>query len=199
MKKITLLLLLTITISFSQTKKTKKLLAEIEGQWKLDDNDNITYTKIIEDIDLSKDEIYTRALEYFTYNYGSGKSVIQVQDKDKGLIIGKGLYSKSHVGASIVTYIFDTWHILRVDVKDNKVRIILSLTYYDFTISGGSSPDVYSKEFIISSFPVNPKGRLKNQFSKAFYGSHLRAQKTLATIEKAIKEGNTFKVKKDDW
>jgi hypothetical protein len=199
MKKITLLLLLTITISFSQTKKTKKLLAQIEGKWKLDDNNNITYIKIIEDLDLKKDEIYTRALEYFTYNYGSGKSVLQVQDKDKGLIIGKGLYSKTHIGFSLVSYIFDTWHILRVDIKKNKVRIILSLTYYDFTVSGGSSPDTNSKILIANSFPVNPKGRLKNQFAKAFYGSHLRAQKTLLAIEKAIKKGNTFNVKKDDW
>ena len=199
MKKITLLLLLSITISFSQSKKTKQLLAEIEGQYVIDDNDNITYTKIIEDIDLSKDDIYTRALEYFTYNYGDGESVIQVQDEDKGLIIGKGLYGKTHVGYSLVTYIFDTWHILRVDVKDNRVRIILSLTNYDFTISGGDSPDVHSKDLIASTFPLNPKGRLKNQYSKAFYGSHLRAQNSLLAIEKAIKEGNTFKVEKDDW
>jgi len=56
------------------------MLAEIEGQWNLDGN--VTYTRIVEAHKLSKEEIYNRALNYFVYNYGSGKSVIQTQDKD---------------------------------------------------------------------------------------------------------------------
>lgn len=200
MKKVAILLMLVFISfnGFTQNKKTKKLIAEIEGQWTLDENNHVVYTKIIEDINLSKDEIYTRALGYFTYNYGDGDSVVQVQDKDKGTIIAKGLYGNTHIGSSLVVYIFDTWHILRIDIKEKRVRIILSLTNYNYTVSGGSSPDAKSKVPIHSSYPINPKGHTKNQFGKAFYGSHKAAEKTLKSLEKSLLEGNTSK-SKEDW
>tara|TARA_B110001450_G_C17567071_1_gene459239 strand:+ start:244 stop:849 length:606 start_codon:yes stop_codon:yes gene_type:complete len=201
MKKITLLLLLSLTVTFgySQNKKTKKMLSEIEGKWQIDDNGNVTYTKIIENLDLSKDEIYVRALAYFTYNYGDGTSVVQVQEKDKGLIIGKGLYANAHIGYSLVTYSFDTWHILRIDIKENRVRILLTLTKYKYTVTGGDTPPNITDVNISDSFPLNPKGYTKNQFGKAFYKSHLRAQESLLAIEKSIKEGNTIDKNTDGW
>jgi len=200
MKKYALILVLCFAITNidAQTKKTKKLISEIEGQWEQDDNGNITYTRIIEDLNLPKDKIYTRALEYFTYNYGDGSSVIQIEDKEKGLIIGKGVYKNVHIGNSIIAYIFDTWHILRIDVKENRARIMLTLTNYDFTVSGGDTPDSTRKEVISQNYPINPKGRIRNQFGKAFYASHKKAQLTLLAIEKTLKEGSTFK-KKSDW
>ncbi len=103
-------------LSFGQS--AKEMLAEIDGKWKLDDNGNVTIVKIVEAPDLKKDEIFNRALNYFTYNYVSGKSVIQTQDKENGLIVGKGIYDNVHIGMSIVTTYVDAWHILRVDVKD---------------------------------------------------------------------------------
>ncbi|AUP77446.1 DUF4468 domain-containing protein [Flavivirga eckloniae] len=200
MKKFVILLLLVCTAAtFSQSKKNKKLIQEIVGLWKLDDNNNVTYTKIIEGINLSKDEIYTRALAYFTYNYGDGDSVVQVQDKEKGTIVAKGLYEKAHVGISLVTYIFDTWHVLRIDIKENRARILLSLTNYNYTVSGGSTPDVKNTIPISSNYPVTQKGHTKNQFAQAFYKSHKRAEATLLAIEKALKEGNTFNSEQDDW
>lgn len=200
MKKILLLIILSCAVSgYSQTKKNKKLIQEIEGLWEVDDNGNITYSKIIEDINLSRDEIYTRALAYFTYNYGDGDSVVQVEDKEKGIIIAKGLYANTHIGGALVAYLFDTWHVLRIDIKDKRVRILLSLTDYKYTVSGGNTPDAVNKVPINSNYPITEKGYAKNQFAQAFYKSHKRAQVSLNAIEKALKEGNTFKTEKDDW
>ena len=106
----------------------------------LDDNGNVTYTRIVEAHKFSKEEIYNRALNYFVYNYGSGKSVIQTQDKELGRIVGKGLYDDVHVGISIITTYVDCWHIARVDVKEGRARIIFTLTTYDKKIVGGDGP-----------------------------------------------------------
>jgi hypothetical protein len=40
----------------------------------LDDNGNVTFFKIIEAPELTKDEIFNRALNYFIYNYISSNS-----------------------------------------------------------------------------------------------------------------------------
>jgi len=194
-----LLAVFSITAS-GQNKKTKKMLAEIEGQWNLDDNGNVTYTRIVEAHKLSKEEIYNRALNYFVYNYGSGKSVIQTQDKELGRIVGKGLYDDVHVGISIITTYVDCWHIARVDVKEGRARIILTLTTYDKKIVGGDGPPSEISLRVEQSFPINPKGNQKTLMGKVFYKSHLSAILSLDAIEKAIKDGNTSKsLEKDDW
>lgn len=202
MRKITLLIILTITFNFSygQNKETKKMLAEIEGQWQLDDNGNVTYSRILETPEISVEEIYNRALNYFVYNYGSGKSVIQTQDKELGRIVAKGIYKDVHIGISIITTYVDCWHIARVDVKEGKARIILTLTEFERKIVGGNTPPDYSSFAVEKSYPINPDGVQKTVMGKAFYKSHLSAIASLDAIEKSIKEGNTSKeLEKDKW
>jgi hypothetical protein len=143
MKKYLLILsLFIITANYSQT--AKEMLSEIEGKWELDDNGNVTILKIIEVPELKKEEIYNRVLNYFTYNYVSGKSVIQIQDKENGHIVGKGIYNDVHIGTSLITTFIDVWHILRVDIKEGKVRIIITLTEYEKKITGGNTPPSYT-------------------------------------------------------
>jgi hypothetical protein len=96
MKKVIVICALMIVVfgSFGQNYVVRNMLKEIDGQWSLDENSNVTYQRIVEVSEHTQDEIYERASMYFVYNYGSGKSVIQIQDKVKGQIIGKGLYSE---------------------------------------------------------------------------------------------------------
>lgn len=176
------------------------MLEEIKGKWELDDNGNVTFVKIIDAPGLSKDEIYNRAFNYFTYNYVSGKSVIQNQDKQAGLLVGKGIYDNVHIGISLITTYVDAWHILRVDSKDGKARAIVTLTEYEKKITGGSTPPSYSTMKIANEYPINEKGGQKTVMSKAFYKSYKKAMTTLDGVEKAIKEGSTSKaLENSDW
>lgn len=202
MKKAILVLILAFSCSFlhGQSSEVKRMLQEIEGQWSIDDNGNLSYQRIIEVPEMEKDDIYNRVLNYFVYNYGSGKSVIQTQDKENGFIVGKGLYNDVHIGISIVTTYIDAWHIVRVDVKNGRARIILTLTEYDKKVTGGNTPPSYSTMKIEQEYPINEKGMFKTVMGKAFYKSHQRAIATMDAIEKAIKEGNTSKqMENSEW
>jgi len=202
MKKSILFLafMLISTFAFSQSGETKKLLSEIEKEWSVDDNGNVTYVRVIELDSMSKDEIWKRALNYFTYNYSSGKSVIQTEDKETGTVVGKGLYDNVHAGISLITTMVDTWHILRIDVKEGKARIILTLTDYELEISDGKSPSTYRTTKVESEYPINQKGYSKTIMGKAFYKTHKRVMASLDNLEKAIKEGNTSsKIENSDW
>jgi hypothetical protein len=200
MKKLYFILLFSFfgTLSYSQT--AKEMLAEIEGKWELDDNGNVTVVRVIEVPELKKEEIFNRALNYFTYNYVSGKSVIQTQDKENGLIVGKGNYDNVHIGVSLIATYVDAWHILRVDIKEGRARIILTLTEYEKEIVGGNTPPTYSTMKVAQEFPINPKGGQKTVMTKAFYKSFKKANESLDAVEKAIKEGNTSKeIENKDW
>lgn len=202
MKRTITVLILVITCSFSygQSSEVKRMLQEIEGQWSLDDNGNLSYQRIIEVPEMEKDDIYSRALNYFVYNYGSGKAVIQTQDKENGLIVGKGLYNDVHIGISIVTTYIDAWHIVRVDIRNGRARIILTLTEYDKKVTGGNTPPSYSTMKIEQEYPINEKGMFKTVMGKAFYKSHQKAIATMDAIERAIKEGNTSKqMENSEW
>ena len=199
MKKIIVMLLMLISISgFSQSKN--EMLAELNGQYHVDESGNITILRVVDSINLNKDEIYNRVLNYFTYNYGSGKSVIQTQDKEHGLIVAKGLYESVHIGVSLITTKISTWHIIRVDIKEHKIRIVVTLTEYDKVISGGNTPDVYRTTKVSSEFPVNSDGSSETVMTKAFYKSYKKATESLNAIEKAVKEGNTSKsIENNNW
>lgn len=194
------IMVISFSLAYGQSSEVKRMLQEIEEQWSLDDNGNLSYQRIVEVPGMEKDDIYNRVLNYFVYNYGSGKSVIQTQDKENGLIVGKGLYDNVHIGISIVTTYIDAWHIVRVDIKNGRARIILTLTEYDKKVTGGNTPPSYSTMKIEQEYPINENGMSKTVMGKAFYKSHKHAIASIDAIEKAIKEGNTSKqMENSDW
>ena len=51
----------------------------------------ITYSEVIETPGVSKNDLYLRANTWFTRTFKSAKSVLELQDKEAGKLIGKGL------------------------------------------------------------------------------------------------------------
>ena len=182
------ILLFLMIPGYSQSENIKQSLKLIEDEWELDENNNLTYVRIIEDLGLNQDELYERALEYFTFTYVSGKSVIEIKDKENGKIIGKGYYSN-------VLPDIDVYHILQINVKDNRVRIVLTLTKYQYHNSyfGQSEERVISKEY-----PINKKGRNKTRLGEIFLQTHLHTIATLRKIEDGFINGNLSGVD-DEW
>ncbi|MEL6135615.1 MAG: DUF4468 domain-containing protein, partial [Bacteroidota bacterium] len=177
------------------------LLKSIEGEWETDDNGNVVYVQIIEAAGLSKEQIYTRALDYFTYNYNNGKSVIQTKDPEKGRILAKGIYKNVHAAYEvfIVTRV-STHHIVQVDVKEGRARIIITLNQNDHVSTDSEGASSYYSYAMRESFPMNPRGKSKNISGKAFYKTHFHVLSTFEKLEKAIKEGNTDQtIAGDDW
>jgi hypothetical protein len=168
-----------------------EMLAEIEGKWELDNSGNVTFTRVIEVPGVSKNDLYSRVLSYFTYNYNRGDDIVQIQDKEQGLIVGKGMYPKVHVGRSIaIITTVDVYHILRVDIKDGRLRAMISLTEYRNTVAGNTGVPKVSTYPVSGRYPIIEKDAQKTVMSKAFYKSYLAAMASLDNLEKSVKEGN---------
>lgn len=208
MKKI-LLFSLFLSLScgtFAQSEKASEMLKSIEGKYTIDDNRNITFKRVVQLIDtitgdtLSKDEIYNRAYSYFVYNYVSGEDVIQLSDKINGVIVAKGIYLKVHSDVTMVLRNVDVYHILRIDIKNGKARIILSLSEYKLTVSDGKGLPSISNFNISDTYPLNEKAFSKTFYSKAFVKTYEEAMATLDELEKAIRDGNTSKsIENNSW
>ncbi|HDY87340.1 MAG TPA: DUF4468 domain-containing protein [bacterium] len=101
--------------------------------------------RIIE-VNKPKDELYKLSNEWMAKTFKSSKAVIQYQDKEEGVIVGKGFTSVKYLG-----YV-DTYFTMTIEVKDEKLRVTLE--------------DIYLHQ-IIQSIEVESPLDLQQQWDKA--------------------------------
>ncbi len=87
--------------------------------------------EVVEVDNTSKEELYNRAIQWFSTAYKSANDVIQLADKEQGVIIGKG---------AVVTYIkvlgsqHDAglvYYTITISAKDNKYKYEINSVYHD--------------------------------------------------------------------
>lgn len=116
-------------------EKTALALADF---YPLDKHNAVSHSIVYNVPGKTKDQIYVEVNNWFIHSFNSGKSVIQLNDKDAGSIIGKGyvdalgsnlgFFNKSDAAA---------WVIIRVDIKEEKMRVIATIQSYEVTKTAG--------------------------------------------------------------
>lgn len=134
MKRITLYIIAALLLCFLQAKaqlSTDQITEKygITAKWALEADGCLSFSKVVTATDtaMTKDAIYDKVQSYFSYTYKDGKNVIQVADKEAGYIIGKGIYP---LISDTYKTIF-TEHIVKVECRDGKARIIITVCDYD--------------------------------------------------------------------
>jgi hypothetical protein len=134
MKKI-----ITISILFISIYNLK---AQIIEDFKTDLEGEINYSKVIDVANKSKEELYSLSKIFFVNNFNSANKVIQLEDKDNSVIIGKG-NSKIIISAGMGVY--STMYLnysIKIESKENKIRYEI----YNFSFDGqygNTSVDVW--------------------------------------------------------
>lgn len=130
MKKLFVILtVFTMSIGIQNCASNKEAITQKATLTNLGKDENGIYiidTK--EFTGVKKEELFKRAESFFVYKYNDANSVIQSKDKESGIIIGKGFFENidtHNIFTCLHTY--SVQHILRVDIKDEKIRIILTL------------------------------------------------------------------------
>lgn len=110
------------------------------------------YRKVY-NVNLSKNEIYDKTLDWMAKTFVSSKKVIELKDKKRGKIIGNGS-TKVHLGLGV--YVPATYTIT-IQIKNKKVR----LTYNNFVAYTGEFHN--RPEPIVYDGPINElKEKFKN-------------------------------------
>lgn len=103
-----------------------------------------TFERVVEAPSYSKDQIYTSTKIWIAENFKSAKSVIELDSKEDGIIIGNGIIQYPCSGMDCLTK--SGWKVpftMRVDIKDQKFKISFSnikLSWPASYSSGISSP-----------------------------------------------------------
>lgn len=226
MKKYLTLIILALTVVIStnaqiiKTEELEKYAKEKYGDtWKkaaenlkekgllsLDKNGALTYTQVINCERMSKDQIYVILNYWYANSFGDNNSVIQLNDKELGCIIGKGCVEDIafHSGG-FNRYAVSIYPIIKTDIKDRKVRVTYTVPFYDIAkiVGGGaigsSRPTRTEEKWAIDKcFPFTEDDSHKKTSAKALVMSHAYSNVTMDKIEEALKNGMVGN-EGDDW
>ena len=156
MKKILVTILVVVGVMSGSAQKVEECLYSLNDELKLfesfyvKEGTTLKFQRIIEleNSKKTKDQIYYMTKEFIVKNYGDANKVTQLDDKEKGRIIVKGLMCDITCGCSQIVFSgsameYTTTHILQIDMKDNRVRITLTLTDIEQKSGGVSCGTTY--------------------------------------------------------
>ena len=197
--------------------------ANLASTLKLDKNESLTYQEVIEAPGKNKQQLYI-ALNYWVTATFKDKQAITLNDKDAGCIIISSTIHNivEHIG-TINKYSVSITPIIRLDIKDEKVRVTYTVQNYDILadISGGwlSIPDKDNKTYgdskrkaddktnanlydeqweIAKHYPFVEKDAQKRTCSKALVMTHAYSNAIIDKVEEALKNGIVGN-EDDDW
>lgn len=136
MKKITLFLLLFSALSVS---------AQLRERFPFDASGKIVYSSVIEDEGQSKDELYLKTKYFFVNTFKSANNVIQMDDKEAGILIGKGS-QRIMVDLKKVSVPVDVLFTIQIEIKDGKYQYKIYDITFDNSAGEFASEEMFSKE-----------------------------------------------------
>ena len=173
--------LLSVSIVFGQNETPTLPIDSSSGK--------ITYTQVVMLKDsISKDELFSRAKISLAHLFKDSKSVIQTEDKESGIIIGKGAMSVTYKSAGTV---FDAGYIhytLTLAMKQSKYKYVITDFYHDGT--GSKLPSGGAME--------TPKPKM--WYQKQWDNAKLKMDSDLKSLIESLKtEMNKPTPKSDNW
>lgn len=186
-----------------------------------DKNQSITYQEIIEAPGKTKSQLYI-AVNYWVTATFKDKQAITLNDKEAGCIIISSTMKNivEHTG-TINSYSVSITPVIRIDIKDGKVRVTYTVQNYDILAdrSGGwlspgdertsgdskrkkddkTNENLYDEQWEIQRhYPFVEKDAQKRTCAKALVMTHAYSNAVLDKIEEAIKNGMVGN-DDDDW
>lgn len=181
----------------------------------LDKNESLTYQQVIEAPGKTKQQLYV-ALNYWATATFKDNNAITLNDKDAGCIIISSTIKNiaEHMG-TISKYSVSITPIIRLDIKDGKIRVTYIVQNYDILddISGGwfgiatddknrsyadakrkaddkTNPNLWDEQWEIARhYPFVEKDSKKRTCAKALVMTHAYSNAIMDKVEEAVKNG----------
>jgi hypothetical protein len=181
----------------------------------LDKNESLTYQQVIEAPGKTKQQLYL-ALNYWATATFKDNNAITLNDKEAGCIIISSTIKNiaEHMG-TISKYSVSITPIIRLDIKDGKIRVTYTVQNYDILddISGGwfgiatddknrsyadakrkaddkTNPNLWDEQWEIARhYPFVEKDSKKRTCAKALVMTHAYSNAIMDKVEEAVKNG----------
>jgi hypothetical protein len=185
MKKIIVALLLISANLLSAQTFTKINIDSVTGL--------VIFNEVVKVDSITQLELYSRGRQWFAVNFNSAKSVLEMEDKELGKLIGNAFQDIYFTKSFLADPPTKCYYTISLFVKDGKYKLVVS----NFKIQAYPSqydlnPKKYSLEQYLTNKPDEDKG---NQEIKVV----AEILKVTNSISESIKTAMKTSVKKDDW
>jgi len=149
-----------------------------------DDKGTIMYSEVVQAEGLTADNLFTLSKIYLADKYGDLDKVIELEDKDLGMILVEGLFT-IWIEHSGYPYEYKVWHSLKIEMKEGRYRYQL----YNFNIQ----------------YKIEDRERAENMFSDEsnLHPVHVKIKdkmlQRIQTFANDIKTNLVPKSKDDKW
>lgn len=183
--------------------KWTEAAANLAKQLVLDKNKSLTYQQVIDCGDATKEQLYVILNYWFAASFNDANCVIKLNDKNLGTIIGVGYVADiaEHTGG-MNSYKVSIRPIIKVDIKDKKVRVTYTVQYYNVEkkIGGGILMAMGDSKAVTNSdekwgletcypFVEKDEHKAKKTSSKALVMAHAYSNVIMDKIEEVVKNG----------
>jgi hypothetical protein len=182
-------------------------------EYSLEPDGRLSFSKVIfsKDSTATRENLYNIIQSYFSYYYNDGKSVIQTANPEEGYIIGNGYYvdfynyTNSAIGRKGY---YSSQHIIRVDCKDGRIRVIVTVNMYSIHVCNWVEYDQdvsISEEKISALYPIVPQENIKKltkserRSDEAFKSLVARINSQFDKIEETIQQKGGSIIQTEDW
>lgn len=158
--------------------------------------DKLSYEKVIVADSVSKQSIYNGIKEWIGMNFVSAKNVIQVDDKDAGLIIITSVTPYNSGKLSHIAYVGELSYTIKIQIKDNRFKV--EFTNFVHKSYSDIRPDYWSLGMLTTSEEYQGKcsSLEKSRFNKVWTDLKMKSDLIYKDLVSSI--GNVqFKSSKD--
>lgn len=192
---------------YAQSKKEKEAIWIKETSEKVESmlsgdmdktDSGLNFTNIIEMPNCPKNELFVKVMTVIGILYNDGKSVIQNSDKEEGVIFGKGILTADRIKVAFgVNENIEYNHAIKVDIKDNKCRITITVTDFKFTYINSLNNGIIASntEPVLNQYPFTDYKKFKHK-QNSFAHIELLYEKATALLDN-IEE--LLKKQDSDW
>lgn len=177
-----------LPVLFFAALTVQNTVAQTKGKdYTVDANGDVVVVKIVENLPLHKDDIYAASLKYLEEAYRDTKYKIVVNSQEKGTVAGEGEFLQFHDANYFPSsYFLNAPILLRVDAKDNRARISVTLSYYTGKRTNtNKTEDIHDR--ISEFYPVKEdETERRKLYGKAFPILYEKVQKVLGDVESSL-------------
>lgn len=156
----------------------------------------ISFVEIVKVDSLNKDQIYNLSRQWFSQTFKSAESVLDLEDKDNGQLIGKG-FSDIDLGKVVVKM----WYTIQLFSKEGRYRLcITNITYETYAINAGTTyfPSTkYTSEELITDKNLYKSNGSPRSVNANYKRATLKEVEQLKTSVKSFIKKTPNK--KNDW
>jgi hypothetical protein len=154
----------------------------------------ITYSEVIKVDSVLATELFVRANIWFVNNFNSAKNVIQLSDKEAGVVIGKGNFpvTCNNPNRSAFNVFIQGTVDFTLEIQTRDGRYKYSITDISFKGLAGNPYDLFS-----DVYPTTTP--FKKQFNMRWLEVKQNMNLSFLTIIERLKLGMTLKENIDNW